>query len=76
MFDDDSEIVHEIYPWSTHTWVKTSPEGARPEDYICSRCKATKLIWSDVSLMVYDANGNPALDDQCEYHGIKVVMES
>jgi hypothetical protein len=71
MLDDISEIVHEIYPWSTHDWVMTSPCG-----YTCSKCKATKLIWNDVNFMVYDADGNPALNDKCEYHDIKVVMES
>lgn len=76
MFDDDSELVHQIYPWSTHKWVRNSPDGTRPEQYTCSRCGATKAIWSDVSLMVWDADGNAAMDLRCELHGIAKVMES
>ena len=76
MFDDDSELMHEIYPWSTCEWTRDSPEGARPERYTCSRCKATQVIWNDVNLMVYDADGNPAMELRCELHGISKVMES
>ncbi len=76
MFGEDSELISQVYPWATHRWVMTSPDGARPERYVCSRCRATKVVWNDVSLAVYDADGNDATEARCEFYGVAKVMES
>ena len=49
---------------------KSRPKIWRPFAYI----PACSTIWSDVSLMVWDADGNAAMDLRCELHGIAKVM--
>lgn len=80
MFDEfmspaEKEIMHQVYPESTHAWIRLGSNG--PEVYDCSRCKYRKIIYNDVTVVVYDLVGNPVgpEDATCEYAGIAEVME-
>lgn len=80
MFDEfvgsaEKEIVRQVYPESTHAWVRLVANG--PEVYDCSRCKYRKIVYNDVIVVVYDLAGNPVEPENatCEYAQVAEVME-
>lgn len=73
--DRDIAAAWVVYPWSTHRW-KAVNTDSRPEVSTCVRCGAVKHVYNDVTVLVYDKDGNNITQEQCEFHQVSVVMDS